>query len=90
MNFFLKLQVHYYEDGNVQLVSHKEVEDSIPVTVSTNISLCVSTMCAVVVWLWQLCVKTKDVSLFFWQNEIQTAKEFVDIIENAENDYQVS
>jgi len=49
----IKVQVHYYEDGNVQLVSSKEIKEAIVIA-----------------------------------SESATAREFVELVESAENEYQ--
>ena len=72
MCLLLWLQVHYYEDGNVQLVSNKDVKE----TLKTGVSYVKMFM------LIMLSVMVK-------QSEDSTSKEFVKIIESAENDYQV-
>ena len=68
----IKVQVHYYEDGNVQLVSSKEIKEPIVITVS-----------------WRQ-LTNRLMTLHLFQSEASTVKEWIQIVESAENEYQIA
>ena len=72
----LKVQVHYYEDGNVQLVSSKDVKEAISSTVNLKLEYSRSHL------------RTR--SSFILQSEEVTAKELIKLMEDTESDYQTA
>ena len=70
----LKVQVHYYEDGNVHLVSAKDVKESIPLTVRQS----------------KQHIIRPCLIFFCLQSETAFAKSLVKLLEDSESDYQTA
>ena len=73
----LKVQVHYYEDGNVQLVSSKEIKEGISISVRV---------------LGTLDFNDDSLRALFldFQSDEQLARELVQLMENSESEYQAA
>lgn len=76
----VKVQVHYYEDGNVQLVSSKDIKQTIQVAVSSNKLF---TRRPLQKLFQNIALLNVPVS----QNESEFALEFVKLAESSESEY---
>lgn len=79
----IKVQVHYYEDGNVQLVSSKDVKQNISVLVS----FIIQTNFGFEVQFVAFCKCNELKHPLNFQNETEFASEFVKLVETAETEY---